>query len=389
MNPNLSLFIDLFGLCIIFFLCIYSKIPFKILCEIPPKSENPGRSSTVDFIRGLAITGIVFIHVNSYYQFFGPTENVSAFTLAISNVSRFSVPAFILSSGIFLKPAPFKDYWKSKILSLIVPYFFVSLFAAYVKLGALPAVAEFLTGFLLGTWCAPYYFVPLLFLFYLIYPALQKIKNRLKSNAGIFTFLGTALLLNFLSNHVFLLISDPLSKTLEPISPTGFIFFFVFGMLTGSWFRNGSGFLSISYESSPPLPYPFRKLLFLGTVLYLTAVFLAGISWKFDSSNHLLFYPTGMFLLLFLWAESFAKNRRHSKLLSGFAFIGKNSMGIFLLHPLLIHWMHAWNPFEYGAVVAWLAVPVVAILNVILPLCVWIGIGKIFELIRLRSTERS
>ncbi|PKA02716.1 acyltransferase family protein, partial [Leptospira ellisii] len=212
MNPNLSLFIDLFGLCILLFLCSFSKIPLQIVRETPPQSVNSGRSYSVDFIRGLAITGIVFIHVNSYYQFFGPNENVSAFTLAISNLSRFSVPAFVLSSGIFLKPAPFKDYWKPKILSLIVPYFFVSLFAAYVKLGVLPSVGEFSIGFLLGTWCAPYYFVPLLFLFYLVYPTLEKIKNGPTASAGIFLFLGVSLAINLESNNAMYVI---LSGTVE------------------------------------------------------------------------------------------------------------------------------------------------------------------------------
>lgn len=101
MISNLSLLIDTLGLCILVLICITSETPSQILLSFPKKETSNNRSQSVDFIRGLAITGIVFIHVNSYYQYFGPNESASSFTLFLSNLSRFGVPAFIISSGIF------------------------------------------------------------------------------------------------------------------------------------------------------------------------------------------------------------------------------------------------------------------------------------------------
>ncbi|AOP36214.1 acyltransferase [Leptospira tipperaryensis] len=380
MNSHLQLFMDLFGLILLFAFFFFSNRSSQMLISSPQKDESKsGRSESIDFIRGLAITGIVFIHVNSYFQYFGPDQSASIATLALSNLARFSVPAFILSSGIFLKSTNFRDYWKSKILSLILPYFFVSLLAAYVKLGTLPDLGAFLSGLLLGTWCAPYYFVPLLFSFYLIFPLFSKIQTKLNTKKAILSILFLSLLVNLVSNHIFFLFSEGPIRTIEPILFTGFIFFFTFGMLAGKWFKQPKNFLALSEEKSSPLPYSMKKILWIGILIYLSALFLAGFVWKFDSSNHLLFYPLGMFLVLFFWAEKARVEKRHKTLIQIFTFVGKNSMGIFLLHPILIHLMHAWSPFEWGSAFSWILIPITAFVNVLLPLSAWLVVNKILE----------
>lgn len=387
---NLSLFMDTFGLCILILICILSDKPSRILFSSPPKNQTPGgRSESVDFIRGLAITGIVFIHVNSYFQYFGPDENASALTLALSNLSRFGVPAFILSSGIFLKPTNFRDYWKPKILSLLLPYFIVSLLAAYVKLGTFPPIGDFLIGIVLGTWCAPYYFVPLLVSFYVIFPFCARLLNQFNTKKAILNFLWIALLLNFISNHVFRYFDVAWIKTIEPILPGGFIFFFTFGLLAGKWFKEPKSFLILSEEKSSPLPYSLRRILFYGILIYLAAVFAAGYLWKFDSSNHLIFYPLAAFLFLFFWAEKAQEEKGHKTLISVFAFVGKNSMGIFLLHPILIHLMHAWSPFEWGRNYAWFAIPFTGFVNIALPLGVWLIATRSIDWILKRGNSRA
>ncbi|EMM79270.1 PF07786 family protein [Leptospira interrogans str. 2006001854] len=253
MISNLSLLIDTLGLCILVLICITSETPSQILLSFPKKETSNNRSQSVDFIRGLAITGIVFIHVNSYYQYFGPNESASSFTLFLSNLSRFGVPAFIISSGIFLKFTNWKDYWKPKLISFLIPYLGISLLASYIKLGTFPKLIEFLKGILLGTWCAPYYFVPLLVSFYGIFPFLKLFVSNLKSSKAVLIFLLIAIVTNFLSNHFFHYVDDPVLKTIEPILPTGF---FSFSSLLCSP-KSGLKNLEIFYYfSKSPVPYP-------------------------------------------------------------------------------------------------------------------------------------
>ncbi|XDD52245.1 acyltransferase [Leptospira sp. WS92.C1] len=381
MNSFLQLSMDLFGIAILFVIYFLSEKPSQILISAPSKAnlKSGDRSESIDVIRGLAITGIVFIHVNSYYQYFGPDKIASMFTLLISNLSRFGVPAFILSSGIFLKPANFRDYWKPKILSLLVPYFFSSLLAAYIKLGSFPVFGEFISGLLLGTWCAPYYFVPLLFCFYLAFPLLLKIREKYNAKIGILIFLSLTLILNFVSNHIFQHFANATLKNIEPILPTGFLFFFTFGLLAGKWFKEPVSFRNLLEETSSPLPYSLGRILIFGLILYVTGMIVAGCLWKFDSSNHLIFYPLAMFLFLFLWVEKFHAEKRHKTIIKVFAFLGKNSMGIFLLHPILIHLMHTWNPFEFGTTSSWILIPFIGLINIVIPLSIWFFINRIFE----------
>ncbi|EMO52210.1 acyltransferase [Leptospira noguchii] len=375
MISNLSLLIDTFGLCILVIICITSEIPSQILLSFPKKETSNNRSQSVDFIRGLAITGIVFIHVNSYYQYFGPYESASSFTLFLSNLSRFGVPAFILSSGIFLKFTNWKDYWKPKLISFLIPYLGVSFLASYIKLGTFPELVEFFKGVLLGTWCAPYYFVPLLVSFYGIFYFLNLFASNLKSSKSILIFSLIAFLINFLSNHFFHYVDTPVLKSIEPILPTGFFFFFIFGIFAGKWFKEPKNFLLL-FKKSGPLSYSFSRILLCGILFYLVVVGIVGYFWKFDSSNHLIFYPIAMFLFLFFWAENSQENNKHKKFISVFAFIGKNSMGIFFLHPILIHLMHALNPFDWGSSFAWPLIFIVGFLNVVVPLVTWLFFTK-------------
>ncbi|AXR66316.1 acyltransferase [Leptospira mayottensis] len=385
MISNLSLIIDIFGLCILILVCILSDTPSQILLSSPKKETSGTRSKSVDFIRGLAITGIVFIHVNSYYQYFGPRENASALTLALSNLFRFGVPAFILSSGIFLKFTNWTDYWRPKIFSLLIPYLGVSFLAACIKLQTLPSITEYLNGILLGSWCAPYYFVPLLVSFYLMFPFFKRILLKSNSKKVTLIFFFSALILNFLSNHIFRYFENPFVKLIEPILPTGFLFFFIFGLLAEQWLKEPKSFLQLAEETKSSLfPYSFKRILLYGIFLYLVVLGIVGYLWKFDSSNHLIFYPLAMFLCLFLWAEDAQEQKRHKRFISVFAFVGENSMGIFLLHPILIHWMHAWNPFHWGANFAWPLILIVGFINIAVPLLVWSFVSKLISCIYKR-----
>lgn len=94
----------------------------------------------------------------------------------------------------FLKFTNWTDYWRPKIFSLLIPYLGVSFLAACIKLQTLPSITEYLNGILLGSWCAPYYFVPLLVSFYLMFPFFKRI--LLKSNSKKVTLIFFSRLLS-------------------------------------------------------------------------------------------------------------------------------------------------------------------------------------------------
>ena len=100
-----------------------------------------------------------------------------------------------------------------------------------------------------------------------------------------------------------------------------------------------------------------------------------------EISNHFLFYPIACFVVLtFLGIKLEPIQFKPIKsVYSTFAYIGENSLALFLLHPITIHLMHMIDPYYFGGFYAgWL---VTFALNIIIPLSVWkIVNGIIFKL---------
>ena len=83
--------------------------------------------------------------------------------------------------------------------------------------------------------------------------------------------------------------------------------------------------------------------LIFAILLYLVLVSYYSVTLNLEISNHFLFYPIAFFVILTYFGK---KNRTKDSVLlkrvySGLAYIGENSLALFLLHPMTIHLM-AW-----------------------------------------------
>ncbi|WP_244934688.1 acyltransferase family protein [Leptospira vanthielii] len=146
---------------------------FQIPYSLPhPLATKQGRENRFDILRGFAMVGIVLIHIHSYFQFFHPADQmVVRTTLFFSNLSRFSVPLFILTSAIFLRKK--EGYWISKLKNLLLPYSIASFIGYLVKYNNYNVI-EFIQFYFLGKVFAPFYFVPLLIQFYILFYLFDK-----------------------------------------------------------------------------------------------------------------------------------------------------------------------------------------------------------------------
>ncbi|MDF3820303.1 acyltransferase [Leptospira sp. 96542] len=296
---------------------------FKETVPIPLINSNKNQRETrFDSIRGLAMIGIVLIHVHSYFIFFHPNDDLSI-TLFLSNFSRFSVPIFILSSAVYLKIKP--DYWKSKFKHLILPYLITSIFGYLLKYQSWD-VFELIEFLIFGKVFTPFYFVPLLVQFYILYYFISKyIEEKKILNISLFI----SLVLNLISN--FAGFDDLFTKNYQPISIFNYIFFFVLGIKINKLQireKNNKGFI-----------------LNVCIVLFFIIIYVFSINGS-DFKNHHLVYP--LIFLLFSWE---VLPLFHPKLNYILIFIGKNSIFIFLLHPFIIHYMHAIDPYTFGGAI--------------------------------------
>jgi peptidoglycan/LPS O-acetylase OafA/YrhL len=374
MDSEIKIFLELAGLILLAFLTIFPEFSGLFKKNVITITKKKERSEAIDFVRGLAMTGIVMIHVDSYFQFFHPTDELIGFTRSMANLSRYSVPVFIISSGFFLSWKGVKEYWKPKVIQLIIPYLVIAIIGYFVKYPIQDGVILDL-GYrlIVGKVFEPYYYVSLLVQFYIVYSLFfRKIQdwspNQLLA-LGVF-----ATVLNILSNHLLMPISD-IGRALENISFTNFIFFFVFGLITKKHFLDTDSYLS--RMNSEPWRYTLLGTLFTYSVL----IVFVSIFYKYNLTNHFLFYPLGMFFALY-WIAILIEKREGKKIaviFKGFAYIGRNSLAVFLLHPFLIHLMHSIDPYYLGG--KWASWFITIFLNLAIPLGIWAIKDKITSLV--------
>ncbi|TGL88293.1 acyltransferase [Leptospira congkakensis] len=326
---------------------------FKIPYSLPhPRVTNKGRENRFDILRGFAMIGIVLIHIHSYFQFFHPADHsVIRTTLFLSNLSRFSVPLFILTSAIFLRKK--EGYWITKLKNLILPYSLASIVGYFIKYNDY-SLLEFFQFYFLGKVFAPFYFVPLLIQFYIIFYLFDKVLLNEKISKYL---LLVAFLINLASNLG--IFDSILPKGYHAISILNYIFFFQLGIQIG-----------LSKEEEKKQQNADVKLaLGIFSFIFLFLIILFSGGYFIDFKNHHLVYP--IFFLFAVWEILPKLNHKVSEWIS---FVGNNSLFIFLLHPFVIHMMHSFDPYLFGGPI--LGYIVTLILNVGLPIGVAIIIQK-------------
>jgi probable poly-beta-1,6-N-acetyl-D-glucosamine export protein len=375
MIQTTNLYIELFGLILLLLLTISFKSfrnLFTFSTDMPTKKG--GRSQVIDFVRGIAMCSIVIIHIDSYFAFFHPKDSELILSKWLANFSRFCVPAFILSSGFFLSWKGFSPFWVSKLKNLLLPYAIIASIGYFTKYPAESYLQDIIPKLLLGQVFQPYYYVPLLFEFYIIYALFfRNIQNF--SPKLVYSLLIGSLLVNFLSNH-FYPRSTPIVGGLEAISFTNFVFFFVVGFTSKKIFTDKEAFLENMRANNFYFPCLLLSiLLYLGIVTYYT------ITISLEISNHFLFYPIAVFIVLsFIGIKLEATSLKPiKKIYSTFAYIGENSLALFLFHPMVIHLMHMIDPYYFGGFyLGWL---ISFTLNIVLPLILWkLGNGIVYKL---------
>ena len=316
------------------------------------------------------MVGIVVIHLDSYFRYYHPDDFYVKVTLFLSNASRFCVPAFIISSAFFLNYKSTKDYWVSKWKNLVIPYLVIGTIAYISKypVGSKDFIFDYVFKLATGTIMAPYYFVPLLIQCYFLYAVfLRRVE---KSKTSITLLLIFSLMVNAVANADLFSSQNIYWNAFSPAFFTNFIFFFLVGFTSKNLFLNSELFSEfVSMKKFFLYTLAFCLFAYLGFVGYLT---LNGFP---EISNHFLFYPLGMFVLLFavgLYLEN-SQLKIFRKLHFAISFIGKNSLSIFLIHPILIHFSFGNDPYLFGG-------PVIGYLfflsmNTLVPIFIW----KLFE----------
>lgn len=277
------------------------------------------RYEELDILRGLAITGVILIHVTTDL-----VENIPL-ALFLNQISRFAVPGFLFLSGIGLTLAnKLNQGYLNFLIDRFTPYFgqyliwslIYYLFSSETFNGI-----EFIINFLLGTNYYHLYYVPIIIVFYLLYPLLLKIGRSL---SGLFvTFLIT--LTNYLISIFY---------NVEILSVNQNIFNWLFYFVLGIWFaQNCSQKIDFLKQN--------RKLI--------TGLFISAILVSFSTSFYMIdtstvdidLATTSMRPSIILFSISvflfiMSINWRIQTIKKSIIYLSKYSYGMYLSHAFIL-----------------------------------------------------
>lgn len=292
------------------------------------------RSTFFDLAKGVAIIAVVVIHAAALIRFLGADLPISflEWNEYLNRAMRFAIPIFFISSGalLFLKGLDLnslKGFYLPKVKRLFLPYAVFSFLATYAKTEGVLKLTELigtaLKDLVTGGALVPYWFIPVLFQLYLIYPLLWYllVVKRISPPKLLFVSFFFSLFSYFLfSDHWF-----GLTEYLGGLTFFGpYLFFLVLGMvLKPFFFKNPKEMIG--------------KIKAVGFSYFaLAVVFTYFLTFPLQPFNdffnvRLVYGPVIMIVILYSYLIS--KGSKIQRLLEK---AGQESLYIYLLHFLIM-----------------------------------------------------
>ena len=312
------------------------------------------RDPFFDFIRGIAILAVIGIHVSFFFNF------VESLPLLIKGLNeffnrflRFAIGFFLVSSGALLRPPSSGSGWgkfySTKIKRIFPAYLVATLVGLVLYQGIFPTdfsgFKSLIQALILGSGAPPFYFIPLLFQFYLIYPFLLFFS---RSPRGKNFLVGGSLVLSLASHFFF--------KNWGPFLPFfSFTIFFVAGIIGAPFLRQST--VTEKRSCWRKIKNPLLLLIFLYWLLALNN--LSGEIFYNDQY----FYSLALFLFFFLiYPRLKMRFPRGVKILTQW---GRQSLGLFLWHFIFLNLFFQLFGGEQFFLPYWLGAPLLFILTLI------------------------
>ncbi|MGA8944271.1 MAG: acyltransferase [Thermoactinomyces sp.] len=305
------------------------------------------RIEEADYIKGIAILGVVFIHVTAFCLRSFDSLTDGGLFFVINQLGRSSVPVFFMLSGLFLfyryydhKPFPVKSFYKKRTVYIIVPYLVWS--AIYLLYGNLihPETAPQTAG---QIWEAIFtggsyyhlYFLIVMVQFYLLLPVLIWAFRKF----GGLTVVSVALLVTVVAQSMTWWEVTQNFSWLESYTKNAMCYFSVwlFYFCLGGWIgQRGDRIWQIMHK----IPFPAAGLLFLTSVIVMLFESMARKHTGFFNYSVIFYSVTS----LLLWFQVMGKWKA-----SWLYTLGRFSFGLYLIHPMLLNLLSTISPRYFPA----------------------------------------
>jgi Uncharacterized protein conserved in bacteria len=285
----------------------------------------------MDVIRALAIVAVVLIHVSATIIYRSDVNSyIYKIAIIINQLSRFSVPAFILISGIGLTLSNKKELgyfaFVGRRFSRIVPQYMIwCLIYIYLTTKNFE-IYSVVHDMVYGKVFYHFYYVPLIIEFYLIYPFLYRVIG--KKWGILISFLLTVGILIY--SHYYVMSND-MQWFLERKNLLDWIFYFSFGAFIG---ENLDPFL----EKVKKYRRIIYFLLFISIYVMIQEAF-GSIRIGRDIEYATTFLRPTIFLYSILFILSvFCIQWKENIFMKWVSYVAKNSYSIYLSHAIILYY---------------------------------------------------
>ncbi|RIU94914.1 acyltransferase [Oceanobacillus picturae] len=301
----------------------------------------------ISFIRAIACLCVVMVHVTAGY-YYTNGGNFNWLTQFLNQISRYGTPAFAIISGFLLynqainRKFKVSVFWKSRISKVISPFIIWSIIYLFVKwcygkyslptFNSLTEINDFIYYFFSGKSNYHLYFIAIVVQFYLIFPLLQMMKS--KKPLIFLTIIG------FFINHFIVNYNINLGNGFlnEFINGRVFIFHWIFYFFLG-------GLLVYYWDKIITLvKQNIKSSLLIGLIIIFFGVIEYRLTGWIESNRTLNMFNLPLLFIsisgLYIALSSFKKIRSYV------VEIGNLSMGIYLVHPLILFFLRNHSFFD-------------------------------------------
>ena len=291
---------------------------------------NSKRQIELDYVRALSMLGVIVIHVTSTFVYASSNLTVAGMNPAflLNQLVRFSVPLFILLSGVSLgfsrSADTYLSFFRKRCVKIVLPYLFWSCaYWLYYHRGE--GLARLGSALLRGGAASHLYFIVIVIQLYLLYPFLRRLVKRHPFPTLIF-----ALLISFIAQQAILdaaaglIPRGPILQNLWFLFPT-WLFYFVLGMVVGH------------FNVSRLCGWCGRHLWFLLTAALLFGglyAYKSHLSGNLDSIKISLFLYTPLVFLTLLALGN--RLQKQHNLTRGISFLAVHSQTVFFMHLFVL-----------------------------------------------------
>ncbi|WP_257350236.1 acyltransferase [Pseudalkalibacillus decolorationis] len=285
----------------------------------------------IHFLRAFACVGVLLVHLSASY-FYQHNETYNWLTFFLNQIGRFGTPTFALISGFLLfqqvKSKGFDQFHfvQSRFTKIVMPFIVWSVFYLLVKVFFLNVEihvnSDFVMSFLFGETFYHLYFMVIVIQFYILFPLLQLIRSNLSWIIALVSSFVISVIFTNLSS--FISVTEGIGALLNNrVFFFTWIFYFIFG-----------GFLSYNWNVIMGLAKKQGLMIISLFTIYVLAVYEYKTLGSIPSNrmSNLINIP----LLTIAVIGLFPLIKKIPLFYESFKIIGTLSMGIYLVHPLVL-----------------------------------------------------